>query len=118
MRKFTFPNWLIKKYSTSFTWLQQTEGHYDTDTGKWIEGTETETEVQGVVVPYPITTQYQSGGTFLESDRQIFTLFKMPNKSKIRYQDKLYTITDSTTYIQYAQCYIYMAREVEQFEKT
>lgn len=115
MRTFTFPNWLITKYSTSFTWLQQTEGHYDTDTGKWIEGAETEIEVQGVIVPYSETTQYQSGGTYLASDRQIYSLTKMPNKARIRYQGKMYTITDTTPYPEYAQCYIYMAREVDVF---
>ena len=115
MRTFTFPKWLINKYSTTFTWFTQAEGHYDTNTGKWIEGTETEVEVKGVVVPYQITTQYQSGGTYLASDRQIYSLVKMPNKARIRYQGKLYTITDTTSYPEYAPCYIYQAREVEQF---
>ena len=118
MRTFNFPKWLINKYSTSFTWIQQTEGYFDTETGKWHEGTETEVDVKGVIVPYPITTQYQSGGTFLETDRQIYSLVKMPNKAKIRYQDKLYTITDSTIYPEYAQCYIYTAREVSAFEEA
>ena len=118
MRIFNFPNWLINKYSTPFVWIQQTEGHFDTDTGKWIEGTETETEVQGVIVPYSETTQYQSGGTITSTDRQIISLVELPNKAKIRYQGKEYTITDSTTFSEYAQCYTYQAREVSSFEKT
>ncbi len=118
MRTFNFPQWLINKYSTSFTWLTQMEGYYDTNTGKWIEGQSVEQEVKGVIVPYQITTQYQSGGTFLESDRQIYCLVQMPNKARIRYQGKLYTITDTTPYPEYAQCYIYQAREVDQFDKS
>jgi len=116
MRTFTFPKWLISKYSTSFTWLTKSEGYFDTETGKWHEGIAMEQEVKGVVIPYQITTQYQSGGTFLESDRQIYSLVKMPNKAQIRYQGKLYTITDVTQYPEYAQCYIYTAREVSAFD--
>lgn len=118
MRIFNFPQWLINKYSTSFTWLQQMEGYFDTETGKWHKGQSVEQEVKGVVVPYPETTQYQSGGTFLESDRQIYTFTKMPNKAQIRYQGKLYTITDNTTYSEYAKCYIYTAREVSAFDEA
>lgn len=117
MRTFNFPKWLINKYSTAFTWIQQTEGYFDTETGIWHEGDATEVECKGVIVPYQITTQYQSGGTFLESDRQIYSLVKMPNKARIRYKGKLYTITDSTTYPEYAQCYIYKASEVEVFNE-
>ncbi|HAU87438.1 MAG TPA: hypothetical protein DCW90_18725 [Lachnospiraceae bacterium] len=117
MRTFNFPLWLINKYSTTFTWIGQMGGYFDTETGKWHEGQSIEQEVNGVVVPYPETTQYQSGGTYLASDRQIYTLTKMPNKAKIRYQGKLYTITDNTPYPEYAQCYIYTAREVDAFSE-
>lgn len=118
MRTFHFPAWLINKYSTPFTWLRQTDGHYDTDTGKWIEGIETEVDVKGVIVPYPESTQYQSGGTYRVGERQIISITEIPNKARIRYRDKLYTITDVTLYPDYAQCYIYTAKEVEQFDKT
>lgn len=115
MRTFSFPKWLINKYSTTFTWLQQSEGYFDTETGIWHEGDTTEVECKGVIVPYQITTQYQSGGTYAESDRQIYSLVEIPNKAKIRYKGKVYTITESTIYTENAQCYIYKASEVEVF---
>lgn len=118
MRTFDFPNWLINKYSAPFTWLKQTEGHYDTKTGKWIKGTEEEVAVKGVVVPYAETIQYQSGGTISSTDREIYSLVRIPNKSRIRYQGNVYTITDETLYPEYARCYIYRAKRVDAFDES
>lgn len=116
--KFNFPEYLIKKYSAPFTILQgSSEGHYDTSTGKWVEGgVSEEVTAYGCVVPYEKNVVYQSGGSILTTDRQVITKTFIPHKSTIVYKGEKYTIQNHTDYSEYSMFYTYMARRVDAFD--
>ena len=115
--KFNFPEYLIKKYSAPFTILQgSSEGHYDTETGKWIAGETEEVTRYGCVVPYEKNVVYQSGGSILTTDRQIITKEQIPPKTAILYRGEKYIIQNQTDYNEYSMFYTYMARRVDCFD--
>lgn len=116
--QFKFPEYLIKKYSAPFTVLQgSSEGHYDTETGKWIGTSEiTQIPAFGCVVPYEKNVVYQSGGSIKTTDRQIITKAVIPFKSTIIYRGEKYKIMNQTDYDEYSCFYTYMARRVDAFD--
>lgn len=107
---------LIKKYSTYFKVIEKGKGSYDTKTGKYIEGADNEVPMKGCVVPYAESVVYQSGGTILQSDRQIICLREIDQKATIIYKNKKYKVLQETPYDEYGDFYIYQARRVDCFD--
>lgn len=115
--KFSFPEYLLKRYSASFTILSgSSSGSYDTSTGKWMEGESTESTATGCIVPYAKNVVYQSGGSILTTDRQVYTKEMIPPKTKIRYRNEVYKILEETAYDEYSMFHTYMARRVDAFD--
>ena len=107
---------LIRRYSTYFKVIQKEKGSYDNQTGKYIEGEEKSTLRKGCVVPYAESVVHQSGGTILQSDRQIICLHEIDQKSIIIYKDKKYKVLQETPYDEYGDFFIYQARRVDAFD--
>lgn len=113
--KYRFKN-LIRKYSTYFKVIEKEKGSYDNKTGKYIEGEEMTTTMKGCVVPYSESVVFQSGGSILQSDRQIICLREIDQKAIIIYKNKRYKVLQETPYDEYGDFFIYQARRVDAFE--
>ena len=95
---------LISKYSkTPFFIVEETGGHYDySQGGIWVEGTLTETEQEGAVVPLTNNDlQYDENGTYTTQDKKIYTYNDYEKGQKIKHKNVFYTIQEKRDYIDF-----------------
>ena len=108
---------LVKKYSkTPFFILQESDGHYDfSQGGIWVEGTITETEQEGAVVPLSNQDlQYDENGTYTRKDKKIYTYNNYDEGQKIKHIDNYYTIQEKRNYTEFDDgLNIYLVRRSE-----
>ncbi len=105
---------LIKKYSKlPVYYLEEQPGFHDpTKGGAWIPGKTIEVEFKGAVVP--LTNQdlrFDEGGTYMQSDRKLYCYKEMIKGTKIKHDNKDYTILEDKTYKDFdIGLYIYVVR--------
>jgi len=105
---------LIVKHSTSFTVIEETEGHYDQDNGGvWVPGTEQESTVTGAVLPLSSDElRYDQNGTYATADRKIYIYTELKKGQRVIHNGKEYTIHEDKNYSPQAGVYIYYAKRV------
>lgn len=95
---------LVKDFSLVQVYkIEKTECHYDyTQGGIWIEGIETEVEIDGAVVP--LTTQdvdrldYRDNLAYVRNSRKLYTHTELNLNDKVKHKGKVYTIQDKKGY--------------------
>lgn len=106
---------LISKYSIlPVYYLKEEPGFHDpTQGGKWIPGKITEVKLEeGAVAPLSNNDlKYDSGGTYVQSDRKLYCYKEMIKGTKIKHDGKDYTILENKTYKDFdIGLYIYVVR--------
>ena len=108
---------LIKKYSTSFTFLMPKAGSYVG--GKFIESEAEEIAALGAIIPMPESKIYVSGGTYTSKDKQLYMLqplTKALQGAKIKYKNNIYSIEQETEYTEYCDVAVYNLKWVSRFD--
>lgn len=100
----------VEEFKVKFTLYEQTPGAYN-DNGKWIEGTETPREVEGIILPAsPSIRRNDPNGTSEEITKNIYTVFQLKKGQKIEFEGKTLIIDTEKAYSEYADVYIYTAK--------
>lgn len=105
---------LIRKYSVPFC-LHISQGGYVA--GKWEQGGERVEEMQGAIVPISAKKLYESGGTYIAQDRELYVTkpLKEPlSDLKVVYQGKAYTVEEGRNFEEYADAAVYTLKYVSQ----
>lgn len=105
---------LIRKYSSKFKLITYTDSGYN-DKGDYVEGTETETELNGAIINFKENVVYNSEGKLTMQDKQLYML-KPLNQSlkgaKVVYDGKIFTIENNEENAKFTGVYAYLLRYV------
>ena len=109
---------LIEKYSVSCQLVEIAEGSWKA--GKWIEGEQTTTDINGAIVPISEKRIQNSGGSYKQGDCEFITTkpLVIHSNTYIIHKGKKYKLEDATDYSDYADFNIYVARRVSAFDTT
>lgn len=103
---------LINKYSTDFTLIIPSDGHYEG--GIYKDGKPT-TEIRaGAIVPLSQRKVYQSGGNYTAQDKELYTVKRIDRAllgGKILYKGEYYSVEEETDYSDFGDVYHYMLRK-------
>ena len=88
---------IISKYSNNYTIVDRTEGSYIN--GRWVEGTATETELEGAVVPLSRNDlKIAEKGTYTEDDRKLYSIYNHDIGQIVIHKSKEYKIHKKPDY--------------------
>ncbi|MCM1544962.1 MAG: hypothetical protein NC110_06645 [Ruminococcus sp.] len=108
---------LISDFHVDFHIIKLTEGRYDH--GKYIDGEPILEKRCGAIVPMSSRRMYSMGGTYNQSDRDLYTIKPLADDlSRVRvvYKNQVYSIEQSTDYSDYCDAYLYNLKWVGVFD--
>lgn len=107
---------LVKKYSVSCKLVQMEEGSWKA--GEWQDGTPTETDISGAIVPINEKRIQNSGGSYKQGDLELITTrpIVINSNTYIIHNNKKYKLMDATDFSDYADFNVYIARRVSAFD--
>ncbi|KZM54913.1 hypothetical protein A3Q35_13215 [Aeribacillus pallidus] len=113
---------LIEEYSLPIQIILPADptdkGHYDEDTGEWVQPNPSEPiDTKGVVIPFSSNELYQSGGRLSSADRQLITTMDIPIKSIVVSDGHKYSVERELPYKAYAGFNLYELKWVSAFEQ-
>lgn len=103
---------LINKYSVTFC-LHREQGAFVS--GKWEEGGALVKEMRGAIVPMNDRKIYQSGGTYDQSDRELFLTSPLPlplSQWRVVYKDNSYAVEDGRDFADYSDAAVYNLKRI------
>lgn len=88
---------------TTLNYINQTDGHYDYDNGGvWVDGTDAIVSFCGAIFPLSYRDmKYDSGGTYTNDDRKLYTYQAFKNGEKVEHDGIEYAIQQSKDYSQF-----------------
>lgn len=116
-QKFNFKR-LIHEYSMQYELVQKGQGSYID--GEYVLAEESVLEKQGAILPLSMQKIYQSGGSYTQEDRQLYSndAIDLTCKSYVRKDGKLFEIQEDKEYKEMANVYIYILKWVKNFDRT
>jgi len=110
-KQFEFADF-VEEFKVTFTaYGEVTPGYWDTVTGDWVEGTPTETQMVGIMLPLTQNDlRYAENGAYSVKDKKIYTTEALSLGQEVEYKGDRYTIQNFKDYSDYADVYIYFAR--------
>lgn len=103
---------LINKYSTDFTLIVPSEGHYEG--GIYTESEATTEVLTGAVIPLSQRKIYQLGGNYTAQDKELYTTERIDKAlfgGKVLYKGDYFSIEEEADYSDFADIYHYMLRK-------
>lgn len=110
---------LISKYSNDIEVVKMQKGQYVN--GRFVPSETVTGRIRGAILPIKTEKIYQSGGTLISSDRQLYTKVSLGenlSSLKIRYKEKEFKVEEDTNYSDYAGVYVYLLRRMDTFDKS
>lgn len=110
---------LLKKFHVDFMVITETEEGYF-DHGKYVDGEQIMEKRCGAIVPMSNRKIYTTGGTYTQSDRELFTFKPLPGKLsqlKVIYKGLIYNVEESTDHSDYCDVYSYNLKRVGVFDE-
>lgn len=109
---------LIDKYLVPCQLVTKQPGHYNEDTGIWVEPTDETEEIELVLIPVEEKTRYESGGRYTSRDRTIISTVPLPLQALVLHGGQTYQIEEETDYSLYADFNAYIGKWVEPVADT
>ncbi|MGY4689343.1 hypothetical protein [Salibacterium sp. K-3] len=95
-----------------FTLHEEVKGHYDTEIGKWVDGSVTSVQVRGVIIPLSNRElQYYEAGTYNSEDMKVYSKKDMTNGNKIEYNGDTYELQQKKFNRSFADFATYVAKK-------
>lgn len=90
---------ILEEYKTELTHIKHEAGHYDRNTGKFVQGGEVITPFVGAILPLNTNEIVRNPeGAYSRDDRKLYTSLIFEKGETIVWGDKSYTIQESKTY--------------------
>jgi hypothetical protein len=105
---------VFEEFETPFAVITTAAGHHDWQQGGiWVPGTETETEVTGIIVPLTgEDLRLDAGGTYTRADIKVFYRGELVIGSEIKHGDRRYTVHQEQDFDHHAGFRVYICRRV------
>ena len=116
MQYFDFSR-LIKKYEAEFTLVTYSKGSYKG--GEHVAGTETRETLRGAIIAHRESKIYRAEGTLTANDRKLYMLKPIKtalNGAKVLFNDREYSIEESTENARFTGVYAYTLKYVSAFK--
>lgn len=107
---------LIRKYLTNADVIDEESGSYNEETGLYEKTESSPRIIEVAVIPLPSRLVYQSAGRLTEADKQIYSLNKIKEKTKIKYKGMTYSVEQSNDFTEYGDFYQYVGKAVSVFD--
>ena len=92
---------MLSSYSQSIKIITEADGHWDTNTGQWVEGTLTEVETEAAILPLPDNLLYDQLG-YTTRDRKMYYHGHIAEGEKVEIDDAEFTVTSPRDYSYHA----------------
>ncbi|ASS66379.1 MULTISPECIES: hypothetical protein [unclassified Paenibacillus] len=109
MRAFYFAG-VLSQHLQPYTRVQPSGGAYDDD-GEWQSATQAPLQLSGMVQPLAARLQAREGGTYLESDRMLYTTHAHAIDERIEHAGTRYRVVEATER-EYSDVSQYVLRKV------
>lgn len=118
MQYFNF-EYLIRKYSTTFTVKVPSKGEYN-DRGKFVVGNPTEYSFTGAIISHRQSKVFRSEGRLTQQDRALYMLEPLPDDLQgafIVYEGNKYTIDSKLENAAFTGVYAYHLKFISAFKE-
>ncbi|PIC73339.1 hypothetical protein [Sporosarcina sp. P17b] len=109
---------LIEKYYVTFTVQMSSDGHYDEDTGDYVESVAQDITMQGAIVHARTKQIYNSGGRVTEEDCFLYILEPLSLKTRVLYKGREYSVELAEDFSDYTDFYYYRLKAVSSFARS